>query len=162
MSDPAPIQTPPPAVPAEPAAKPKTKRNISDEERARRSARMKEISAKRIAEMKAAKAEKEPPKVQEPEPVPVEPPKKPAPIDDSDDDEIVERLLRKLTKKKPKAPKPEESSDDEDIVKPKKTTPKPSAKTRPKAKPRAEARPASPPSLPPAPAAPQKRAVRFF
>lgn len=168
MSDPAPVQTPPPAVPAEPAAKPKIKRNISDEERARRSARMKEISAKRLAEVRAKKPQETP---KSPEPVAAEPvvakkEKKVAP-ETSDDEDIVEKIIQRLATKTKKAPKAKkvvepESSEDEDIVKPepKKTTAKPPPKTKSTPKPKPEARQASPPRAPEPP--PSKRTVRFF
>ena len=156
-----------PAV--EPATKPKVKRNISDEERARRSDRMKEISAKRIADIKAKKQPAPVPEVVA-EPVAPEPPKASRvkqPEPESDDDDIVEKIIKRLaskTKKQPKvrAPEPDSESEDEDIVKPKKSAAKqpPKTKATPRSKPQARA--ASPPPPPLAVAAPPKRAVRFF
>lgn len=157
-----------------PAAKPKAKRNISDEERARRSDRMKEISAKRIADIKSKKEPAPVPEVAI-EPVILEPPKvskakqpKPESDDDDDDDDIVEKIIKRLASKskskKPKvrAPEPESESEDEDIVKPKKSAAKQQTKTKATPRPRVQARAASPPPPPPAPAAPQKRPVIFF
>jgi hypothetical protein len=158
-----------------PAAKPKAKRNISDEERARRSDRMKEISAKRIADIKSKKEPAPVPEVAI-EPVILEPPKvtktkqpKPESDDEDDDDDIVEKIIKRLASKskskkqsKVRAPEPESESEDEDIVKPKKSAAKQQPKTKATPRPRVQAREASPPPPPPAPAAPQKRPVIFF
>ena len=155
-----------------PATKPKAKRNISEEERARRSDRMKEISAKRIADIKAKKQPAPVPEVVS-EPVAPEPPKvlklkQPKPeSDDDDDDDIVEKIIKRLASKskkqsKVRAPEPESESEDEDIFKPKKSAAKQPSKTKATPRSKPQARAASPPPPPPAPAAPPKRAVRFF
>lgn len=151
-----------------PAVKPKIKRNISDEERARRSAAMKEISAKRLAAIRKDKP-----------PVPTPPPPAaPAaaavsvpiatPVDDDDDDLIIDRIVQRLKRsakaKKVLAPEPASESDDE-IIK----APVARVVAKPKPKPKAAAKPRSqkevavePEPEPPVVFEPIRRSVRFF
>ena len=129
-------------APAAPAAK--FKRNISDEERKRRSDRMKEISAKRLADLRASKTPKPP--AAAPAAAAIEAPKlslKP-PVEDSED--LVEKIVNRLKnmngeppqppKKQParrRVPVEESESEDEDIRKeapaPKKQPTKPKGKS---------------------------------
>ncbi len=154
MSD---LESTPEPVPAA-VPKQKVKRNISEEERARRSAAMKEISAKRLAAIRKDK------------PAPVPDPPAPAPVptpvvavDDDDDDVIIDRIVQRLKKssksKKTLIVEPESESDEEIVKAPAKKAPK--AKAPPK--PRAPRAPRAAPAAPPEPVyEPPRRSICFF